>query len=127
MKIKVLAAAAAIAALGIATRAPAQSGLREAPAGYCFSNSMSTSTGLATFTGPACNGGTNLGNYTYAAICAYVQGVVWRDDGTAPTATPGGGGQGLAAGQCMPYNGNFQSLRFIQQAPGAIAGVSLYK
>lgn len=64
---------------------------------------------------------------TYAAICAYAQAVVWRDDGVAPTATPGSGGQGIAAGSCIPYNGTLSAFRAIQQTGGAILGVSFYK
>jgi hypothetical protein len=66
---------------------------------------------------------------TYAVICAYVQGVVYKDDpnGTAPTGTPGSGGQGISAGQCIPYNGTFSALQFIQQTSGAILGASFYR
>jgi hypothetical protein len=63
----------------------------------------------------------------YALICAYVQGVVWRDDGVAPTGTPGSGGNGLAANQCISYNGTFSAIQFIQQTSGAVLGISLYK
>jgi hypothetical protein len=63
----------------------------------------------------------------YAMICAYVQGVVWRDDGVAPTGTPGTGGNGISSGQCFSYNGTFSSIQFIQQASGAILGISIYK
>lgn len=107
--------------LGWASSARAQSGLRQVPLGFCALASMSTSTALAT-----CSGGIPA-NTTYAVICAYAQGVVWRDDGVAPTATPGTGGQGLAAGQCIPYNGTFTAIRFIQQVSGALLGVSFYQ
>jgi len=63
----------------------------------------------------------------YASICAYAQGVVWKDDGTNPTATPGTGGQAIASNGCLPYNGTFSALKFIQQTGGAILGVSMYK
>lgn len=62
----------------------------------------------------------------YAVICAYDQAINWRDDGTAPTATAGSGGQGIAAGNCIPYNGTFSQLQFIQETGGAVAGVSFY-
>jgi hypothetical protein len=82
---------------------------------------MSAATGLA-----SCSGGIPAGT-AYAVICAYVQGVVWRDDGTAPTGTPGTGGQGIAANQCLPYNGTFTAFQVIQQTSGAILGVSFYR
>lgn len=96
-------------------------GLRNVPLGFCTLSSMSASTLLST-----CSGGIPAGT-SYAVICAYAQGIVWRDDGTAPTATPGTGGQGLAAGQCLPYNGTFTAMRFIQQASGAIVGIAFYR
>lgn len=118
----------ALSALLFSSEAFAQAGLRETPAGYCYAASPSASTGLASFTGTACSVPTLPPlNFTYAVFCAYVQGVVWRDDGVAPTGAPGTGGQALNAGQCMRYNGTFSAIRFIQQASGAIVGVSLYK
>lgn len=102
-------------------RSQAQSGLRQVPLGFCSLASMSASTALST-----CSGGIPAGT-TYAVLCAYAQGVTWRDDGTAPTATAGSGGQGIAAGQCIPYNGDFTKIRFIQQTGGSILGVSFYK
>lgn len=99
----------------------AQNGLRQVPLGFCALSSMTASTGLA-----SCSGGIPTGT-TYAVICAYTQGVTWRDDGTAPTATAGSGGQGLAANQCIPYNGTFTAIRFIEQTSGALLGVSFYR
>lgn len=107
--------------LAWATSARAQSGLRQVPLGFCALSSMSASTALA-----SCSGGLPAAT-TYAVICAYTQGIVWRDDGVAPTGTPGTGGQGLAAGQCIPYNGTFTAIRFIQQTSGAILGVTFYR
>lgn len=101
--------------------AHAQNGLRQVPLGFCSLSSIATSTGLA-----SCSGGIPAGT-SYAVICAYAQGIVWRDDGSAATATPGTGGQGLAANQCLPYNGTFTAIRFIQQTSGAILGVSFYR
>lgn len=99
----------------------AQSGLRQVPLGFCTLSSMSAATALAT-----CSGGIPSGT-TYGVFCAYTQGVVWRDDGTAPTGTAGSGGQGLSAGQCLPYNGTFTAIQFIQQASGAVLGISFYR
>lgn len=99
----------------------AQASLRQVPLGFCALSSMAAATSLST-----CSGGIPNGT-AYAVICAYSQGVVWRDDGIAPTGTPGSGGQGLAASQCIPYNGTFTAIQFIQQTSGAILGVSFYR
>ena len=69
----------------------------------------------------------------YAVFCAYTQGIDYRDDSVAPTGTPGTGGQGIASGNCIPYNANSTlfpfpgNLQFIQQTGGAILGASFYK
>lgn len=63
----------------------------------------------------------------YAVICASVQAVNYRDDLTDPTITPGMGGQFIPAGSCLPYNGTFIRLKFIQQVPTAILGISFYQ
>lgn len=114
---------AMIGALMLAMCSPgrSQSGLREVPLKFCSLSSMSGATSLS-----SCSGGIPSAT-TYAVICAYGQGVVWRDDGTAPTGTPGSGGQGLGANQCIPYNGTMTAIQFIQQAAGAILGVSFYQ
>lgn len=121
--LKTLAATAAVIALlpWWAGDARPQAGLREVPLGFCSLSSMLAATGLA-----SCAGGIPAGT-TYAVICANTQGVVWRDDGPAPTGTAGSGGQGITAGYCIPYNGNFGQILFIQQAGGAILSVTFYK
>lgn len=103
--------------------ADAQNGLRQIPLGFCSLSSMTSATFLT-----ACPGGIPAGT-TYIVICAYTQGVVWRDDpnGTAPTGTPGTGGQGIAAGSCIPYNGNFNLFQVIQQTTGAVLGLTFYR
>jgi len=63
---------------------------------------------------------------TYAVVCAYTQAVNWRDDKVAPTATVGTGGQGIPAGQCIPYNGTIIELQFIQQTATAVLAISFY-
>ena len=121
MKRRIVTALGAL--LLAATPAFPQSGLRQVPLGFCTLNNMIGAAPLS-----VCNGNAGVpANTTYAVICAYTQGVVWRDDGVAPTAVPGAGGQGIAAGQCIPYNGNFGQIQFIQQAPGAVLGVSFYQ
>jgi len=41
----------------------------------------------------------------YAVVTVVTQGVVYRDDDTAPTGTPGSGGIGVPAGSYLPYTG----------------------
>lgn len=119
MMVKLTSAFAILVALAAA--AFAQNSLRQVPLGFCSLSSLASSTALST-----CAGGVPAGT-TYAVICAYAQGVTWRDDGTAATATAGTGGQGIAAGQCIPYNGDFTKFRAIQQTGGAVLGVSFYR
>lgn len=61
---------------------------------------------------------------TVAIIVPEGQGVRWRDDGTAPTATVG---MPLSAGSVLMYDGDLTRIRFIQQAATAILNVSYYK
>lgn len=63
----------------------------------------------------------------YAVICVSTQAVNYRDDGGTPTATVGSGGQFIAAGSCIPFNGGFSRLLFIQQTATAVVGVSFYR
>lgn len=122
MKRLTILAAALLLGAAVAPAFP-QSGLRQVPLGFCTLNNMVGAAPLS-----VCNGNAGVPAGTnYAVICAYTQGVVWRDDGVSPTAVPGAGGQGLAAGQCIPYNGNFGQIQFIQQAGGAILGVTFYR
>ena len=107
--------------------ASAQSGgQRYQPYGFCSSSSLSSAIGISSFTGTNCTNG-NYVNAQYILVCAYTSGIVWRDDGTAPTSTPGTGGNGLSAGSCFPYYGTPSAIQFIQQTSGAIVGLSLYK
>lgn len=66
-------------------------------------------------------------NATYAVECAYNEAVVWRDDGGVLSSTPGTGGQGLASGSCIPYNGTFGNQQFVQQSAGAVLTASFYQ
>ena len=109
----------------LAAPAYSQSSLRQVPIpnSFCSLSGMVTATNLSSCTvGMAANPPA-----TYLVICAYTQGVVWRDDTVAPTSTPGVGGQGIVANQCIPYNGTPSALQFIQQASGAVLGVSFYR
>ena len=87
-----------------------------------YNTSVPTTASSASLT----TGGIPVGA-NYAVICAYTQAVNYRDDGGVPTGTAGSGGQGIAAGQCIPYNGTFSLLQFIQQTSGAILGISFYR
>ena len=45
-------------------------------------------------------------NATYGVICAYAQAINYRDDGTAPTASVPGGGQGIPGWPVRPVQWN---------------------
>lgn len=61
---------------------------------------------------------------SYAIITPLTQGIRWRDDGIAPTATVG---YPLAAGSELRYNGaNLSALRIIQQTASAEVNVMYY-
>ena len=60
---------------------------------------------------------------TFALITAETQGVRWRDDGIAPTASVG---MPLAAGVTLQYDGDLTGIRFIEQTAGAKLNVSYY-
>lgn len=58
-----------------------------------------------------------------AIITCEVAGVRWRDDKIAPTATVG---MPMSAGVTLQYDGDLNSIQFIQQSAGAIVNVSYY-
>jgi hypothetical protein len=91
-------------------------------AGRYSTNNVVTSSAQTITAGPGAT-------VTYAVFCAYTQAINYRDDGVAPTATLGTGGQGIASGNCIPYTGKFSNvtLQFIQQTSGAILGASFYR
>jgi hypothetical protein len=60
---------------------------------------------------------------TFALIICETQGVRWRDDGTAPTASVG---MPLAAGVPLQYDGDLNKIKFIQQSASAKLNVSYY-
>jgi hypothetical protein len=60
---------------------------------------------------------------TFALIICETQGVRWRDDGTAPTASVG---MPLAAGVPLQYDGDLNKIRFIQQTASAKLNISYY-
>jgi hypothetical protein len=60
---------------------------------------------------------------TFALIICETQGVRWRDDGTAPSASVG---MPLAAGVPLQYDGDLNKIKFIQQSASAKLNVSYY-
>lgn len=88
--------------------------------GYQQITSLSASTGLTVPTvdvnGLACKP-------SIAIITAETQGVRWRDDGTAPTASVG---MPLAAGATLQYDGDLTQIRFIEQALSAKLNITYY-
>jgi len=60
---------------------------------------------------------------TFALITPETQGVRWRDDGIAPTASVG---MPLAAGVTLQYDGNLKNIQFIEQAGSAKLNISYY-
>lgn len=80
--------------------------------GYQQITSLSASTALTVPAGA-----------TRAIIIAESQGVRWRDDGTAPTASVG---MVLPVLVTLSYDGDLNRIRFIQQAASATLNVSYY-
>ena len=60
---------------------------------------------------------------TFALITPETNGVRWRDDGVAPTATVG---MPLAAGVTLQYDGDLSQVQFIEQTAGAKLNISYY-
>ena len=60
---------------------------------------------------------------TIALITPETQGVRWRDDGTAPTASVG---MPLAAGVPLQYDGDLSKIKFIEQTASAKLNISYY-
>jgi hypothetical protein len=60
---------------------------------------------------------------TRAIITSEAQGVRWRDDGVAPTASVG---MILPVLVTLSYDGDLNRIQFIQQAASAILNVSYY-
>lgn len=58
-----------------------------------------------------------------AIITPETQGVRWRDDGTAPTASVG---MPLAAGVTLQYDGDLTKIQFIEQTASAKLNVTYY-
>ena len=59
----------------------------------------------------------------FALIVCEGQGIRWRDDKTAPTASIG---MPLAVGVPLQYDGDLINIQFIEQVAGASLNVSYY-
>jgi hypothetical protein len=88
--------------------------------GYQQITSLSAATGL---TVPTNDSSGNKQQPTFALIVAETQGVRWRDDGTAPTASVG---MPLAVGVPLQYDGDLSRIRFIEQTASAKLNISYY-
>jgi hypothetical protein len=88
--------------------------------GYQQISSLSSATGLTVPTvdlnGLACRP-------TLAIITPETQGVRWRDDGVAPTASVG---MPMAAGVSLQYDGDLTKIQFIEQTASAKLNISYY-
>lgn len=89
--------------------------------GYQQITSLSSSTGL---TLPTTDTNGMRCTPAFALIIAETQGVRWRDDGTAPTASVG---MPLAAGIPLQYDGDLSKIRFIEQSASAKLNISYYR
>ncbi len=87
------------------------------PLGYQQITSLSTTTAL---TVPADASGRKA---SICIISTQTQGVRWRDDGTAPTASVG---YPLLVGSEMTYQGALERLKFIETSASATLNICYY-
>jgi hypothetical protein len=80
--------------------------------GYQQITSLSAATGLTAPQGA-----------TLALIVPETQNVRWRDDGTNPTASVG---MPIFVGASLSYDGDFNKIKFIQEAASAKLNISYY-
>lgn len=85
---------------------------------------ISTLSSAQSLTVPSVDPSTGL-NVTpsFALITPETNGVRWRDDGVAPTASVG---MPLAAGVTLQYDGDLKKIRFIEQTASAKINISYY-
>ena len=85
---------------------------------------ISTLSSAQSLTVPSVDPSTGL-NVTpsFALITPETNGVRWRDDGVAPTASVG---MPLAAGVALQYDGDLTKIRFIESTAGAKLNISYY-
>ena len=88
--------------------------------GYQQITSLSSATKL---TVPQVDTNGLAGSPRIAIITPESQGVRWRDDGVAPTATVG---MPLAAGVTLQYDGDLTKIQFIEQTASAKLNITYY-
>ena len=88
--------------------------------GYQQITDLSSAVGL---TVPAVDEAGNKMMPTRAFIVAEGNNIRWRDDGTAPTASVG---MILIQNNVLSYDGDLNSIKFIQTGSGAKLNVSYY-
>ena len=99
--------------------AAAHSAYKWTPLGYAQITSLASA---VSFSGASVSVPTDA---IMVLIAAEAQGIRWRDDSVAPTATVG---MPLAAGQEFQYTvGDFSKIQFIQQTSGGIINLAFYK
>lgn len=89
--------------------------------GYQQITSLSSA---ATLTVPSTDVHGLVGTPTFAIIRCETQGVRWRDDGVAPTASVG---MPMTVGDVLVYDGDLKRIQFIEQTASAKLNVSYYK
>lgn len=80
-------------------------------------------TGSTALTVPATDVAGIAGSPVSAFIRCETQGVRWRDDGVAPTASVG---FPLSPGDVLVYDGDLKRIQFIQQSASATLNVVYY-
>lgn len=88
--------------------------------GYQQITNLSSATGL---TVPQKDMNGMAGTPRIAIITPESQGVRWRDDGVAPTASVG---MPLSAGVTLQYDGDLSQIKFIEQVSGAKLNITYY-
>ena len=88
--------------------------------GYQQITSLTSATGL---TVPARDTSGLIGSPVAAYIRCETQGVRWRDDGVAPTASVG---FPLSPGDVLVYDGDLKKIQFIEQAASSKLNVAYY-
>lgn len=88
--------------------------------GYQQITNLSSATGL---TVPQKDMNGMAGTPRIAIITPESQGVRWRDDGVAPTASVG---MPLSAGVTLQYDGDLSQIKFIEQVSGAKINITYY-
>jgi len=114
---------AALALLGLVSYSqaqPASGPYQFHGIGYCQITVLTSAVAVVT---ASCSTGSVAAQSSIAQICVSGQGVRYRDDGTAPTASLG---IPVGAGTCFQYSGPMAGIQFIQQAATATLDITFY-